>query len=358
METAWTRLVGVQHPIVQAPMGGGATTTALVAAVGRAGGIGCLAAAYTTAEQVREAARAIRVLTDAPFGVNLFVALPVPAAPPLMEALAHLAPAHAALGLPPPTLPERVTDDFDALAGACLDSGARMLSFTMGRLPRGVIEAAHARGMVVAGTATTVDEAVLLAQDGVDAVVAQGSEAGAHRGTFAVPFEDALVGGLALVPQVVDALDVPVLASGGIMDGRGIAAALALGASGVQMGTAFLTVDECGIAPAYKRAVLAGHEDQTRITRAFSGRPARGLVNRFMRETDAHPDAVLPFPYQNALTRALRSAAGKRDEADYLSLWAGQGVRLARRATAQGLVEMLMQETHATLRRLAPLAQA
>jgi nitronate monooxygenase len=357
METAWTRLAGVQHPIVQAPMGLGATTPALVAAVGRAGAMGCLAAAYTTAAQVAEAVRAIRALTDAPFGVNLFAPLPLPDAPPLAKALARLGQVHSELGLPAPTLPERVADDFDALVGACLDSGARVLSFTMGRLPRGVIEAAQARGMRVAGTATTVDEAVLLAQDGVDAIVAQGSEAGAHRGTFAGPFEDALVGGLALVPQIVDAVRVPVLASGGIMDGRGIAAALALGAAGVQMGTAFLAVDECGVPASYKRAVLAGHEDQTRITRAFSGRPARGLVNRFMREMDQHPDAVLPFPYQNALTRALRAAAGKRDDADYLSLWAGQGVRLARRGTAQGLVDTLMQETHATLRRLAALGQ-
>ena len=354
METRWTNLVGVRHPIVQAPMGGGATTAALVAAVGEAGAIGCLAAAYTTPAQVAEAVRAIRALTDAPFGINLFVPVPVPPAPPLDEALAHLAPIHARLGLPPPAMPAQVTDDFEALLAACLDSGARLLSFTMGRLPRAAIDAAHARGMRVAGTATTVDEAIALERDGVDAIIAQGSEAGAHRGTFASPFEDALIGGLALVPQVVDAVQVPVLASGGIMDGRGIAAALALGAAGVQMGTAFLTVDEAGIPAAYKRAVRNAREEDTRVTRAFSGRPARGLVNRFMLDTEEQAAAVLPFPWQNALTRAMRAGAARRDDADFLSLWAGQGVRLARGGSATALVDALVRETEGTLRKLAP----
>jgi nitronate monooxygenase len=335
-------------------MGGGATTPALVAAVGEAGGLGCLAAAYTTADQVLEAARAVRGRSDAPFGVNLFAPAPVGSRPSLDAALAHLAPVHESLGIPPPAMPPRVTDDFDALFAACLDSGARVLSFTMGRLPPGTVKQAQARGLCVAGTATTVQEAVALESDGVDAIIAQGSEAGAHRGTFEEPYEAGQVGGIALVPQIVDAVRVPVLASGGIMDGRGIAAALALGACGVQMGTAFLTVDEAGVPAAYKRAVREAHEDETRVTRAFSGRPARGLVNRFMRETDEGSPEVLPFPWQNALTRAMRGAAARQDNADYLSLWAGQGVRLSRGGSARALVEALVDETTATLRALAP----
>jgi nitronate monooxygenase len=183
----------------------------------------------------------------------------------------------------------------------------------------------------------------------------QGSEAGGHRGTFAGEFEAAMVGTISLVPQAVDAVSVPVIASGGIMDGRGIAAALALGASAVQMGTAFLTCDEAGIPEAYKEAILGAREHETRLTRAFSGRPARGIVNRFMTEIerDAAGDAILPFPLQNSLTRPLRSAAARQGRAEFLSLWAGQGVRLARRQPAGDLVQRLARGAEAAIRRLA-----
>jgi nitronate monooxygenase len=163
-----------------------------------------------------------------------------------------------------------------------------------------------------------------------------------------------MVGTLALVPQMIDAVSVPVIASGGIMDGRGIAAALALGASAVQMGTAFLTCDEAGIPEAYRQAILSAHEDQTRLTRAFSGRPARGIINRFMTAVDRDdtPEAILPFPMQNALTRPLRTAAAQQGRAEFLSLWAGQGVRLARRQPAGALIARLADETAAAVRRL------
>jgi nitronate monooxygenase len=245
---------------------------------------------------------------------------------------------------------------FEAQFMAALDSGAAIFSFTFGLLPASAIAAIKQRGMFLIGTATTVAEAVALEQAGVDAVVTQGSEAGGHRGTFATTFETGMVGTLALVPQVVDAVAVPVIASGGIMDGRGIAAALALGAAAVQMGTAFLTCDEAGVPHAYQEAILRAHEHETRLTRAFSGRPARGIVNRFMTEVeraDEAADTILPFPLQNMLTRPLRSAAAQQDRAEYLSLWAGQGVRLARRQTATALIARLAHETEVVIQRLA-----
>jgi nitronate monooxygenase len=267
-------------------------------------------------------------------------------------ALDRLAPYHRDLGLPPPTLPALPADPFEEQLAAALESGASVFSFTFGVLPVSAIEPVKARGMVLIGTATTVEEAVALERAGVDAVVAQGSEAGAHRGTFATGFDAAMVGTIALVPQVVDAVTVPVIASGGIMDGRGIAAALTLGASAVQMGTAFLTCDEAGTPEAHKQAILAAQEHETRPTRAFSGRPARGIVNRVMTGLDGNDEAILPFPLQNALTRPLRTAAAKQGRAEFLSLWAGQGVRLARRQSAASLVARLADETMAAAGRL------
>lgn len=356
IRTVLTRRLGVTHPIIQAPMAGGATTAELVAAVCEAGALGFLGATYLTPLQVAELSRAVRARTSRPFGINLFAPLRAPDEPrDAGPALERLAPFHAELGLPPPTLPAPTAYPFDELLAAALESGAAVFSFTLGVLPTSAIDAVKARGMVLMGTATTVEEAVALETAGVDAVVAQGSEAGAHRGTFAADFDAAMIGTIALVPQVVDAVTVPVIASGGIMDGRGIAAALALGASAVQMGTAFLTCDEAGIPEAYKQAILAAREHQTRLTRAFSGRPARGIVNRFMTEVDRAdaPEAILPFPLQNALTRPLRSAAARQGRAEFLSLWAGQGVRLARRQPAADLVARLANETAAVVGRLA-----
>jgi nitronate monooxygenase len=354
--TALTQQLGLDHPIVQAPLAGGGDTPELVAAVCEAGALGFIGAAYLTPPQIIETARAVRARTARPFGINLFAPLPAPAVvrePSL--ALARVAPFYTDLGLPPPTLPAIEGYTFDEQFAVALDSGAAVFSFTFGLLPASAIEAIKGRGMFLIGTATTVEEAVALEQAGVDAVVTQGSEAGGHRSTFATAFETGMVGTLALVPQAVDAVTVPVIASGGIMDGRGIAAALALGAAAVQMGTAFLTCDEAGIPNAYKEAILRACEHETRLTRAFSGRPARGIVNRFMIEVE-HPDAadaILPFPLQNALTRPLRTTAAQQGRAEFLSLWAGQGVRLARRQAAATLIARLAHETESVIQQLA-----
>lgn len=347
----------LQHPIVQAPLAGGGDTPELVAAVCNAGALGFIGAAYLDPRQILEAARAVRAKTSRPFGINLFAPLPAGEAPADPErALSRLAPYFAELGLPAPSLPAKVHNNFADQFASVLESGAAVFSFTFGLLPSDAIANLHERGFFVAGTATTVDEAVGLETAGVDAIVTQGSEAGGHRGTFSGDFEKGMVGTISLVPQVVDAVGVPVIASGGIMDGRGIAAALALGASAVQLGTAFLTCQESGIPECYREAILHTHEDQTRVTRAFSGRPARGIVNRFMNEVERgarDKDAILPFPLQNAATRPLRSAAAKSGRAEFLSLWAGQGVRLARRQSAAELIERLARETEAAIGQLA-----
>lgn len=354
--TILTERLHLRHPIIQAPLAGGGDTPELVAAVSEAGAFGFIGGAYLTPPQILDAARAVKARTERPFGVNLFAPLRAPEAPKDPgPALRRLAPYYAELGLAPPEIPAPKPDAFLGQLAAALESGASVFSFTFGVPPADAIAAIKARGMFLMGTATNVEEAMALERAGVDAIVAQGSEAGGHRGTFAEPFEAGMIGTVALVPQVADAVRVPVVASGGIMDGRGIAAALALGASAVQMGTAFLTCDEAGIPHAYKQAILTAHENATRLTRVFSGRPARGIANRFMTEMEGSgsADHILPFPLQNALTRPLRTAAATQGRAEYLSLWAGQGLRLAHRQSASELVARLTRETMETLERLS-----
>ena len=337
----------IDVPIIQAPMGGSnATPPALIAAVSNAGGLGFLGAAYMPPEQIVRECSAIRALTERPFAINLFVPVPGEMPDDTSRARASIAALHDALGLRAPGEPVLPAFTFDEQLDAVLASDAPIFSYTFGMLPDGAMERLEQHGMFVVGTATTVDEAIALERAGVDAIAAQGSEAGAHRGSFLRSFESSMVGTMALVPQIVSAVHVPVIAAGGIMDGRGIAAALRLGASAVALGTAFLVTDECGVAESYKQAVLSARDDQTRLTRAFSGRPARGIPNRAMTQIEA-ADAILPYPYQNSLTRAMRTEAAKQDRAEYLSLWAGQGARLARRMSASKLMERLIDEMRA-----------
>jgi nitronate monooxygenase len=220
-------------------------------------------------------------------------------------------------------------------------------SFTFGIPSAEIMRRLRTRDIVTIGTATTVAEARLLADAGVDAVFAQGAEAGAHRGTFAGPFESSMVPTWTLVPAVCSAVSVPVIACGGIMNGAEIAQALRLGASAAALGTAFLACPESGASPAYKEKILAATEDSTVITRAFSGRPARGLPNEFIAKLAGREGQILPYPLQNILTRAMRTAAASRGDARFLSLWAGSGVARARKLPAGDLVRQLLTEMDA-----------
>jgi nitronate monooxygenase len=338
------QLLGIANPIIQGPMGGGPSTPELVAAVSNAGGLGSLGAAYLTPDQITAAIRRIRSLTSRPFNVNLFAggwdANPKFDAGPMLELLAEV---HEKLGLPEPVAPAPAPDPFPAQFEAVLDARAPIFSFTFGIPDRDAISRLKARGIAILGTATTVEEARQLERVGVDAVVAQGAEAGAHRGTFLDSFESSMVPTLDLVSSIATAVNLPVIASGGLMDGNDIVAALKAGASAAQLGTAFLPCPESGASDIHKRAILAAKQDTTTVTQAFSGRPARGLRNAFMASVDGR-ELVLPYPLQNALTRPMRNAAAQQGIADYLSLWAGQGVARARALPAADLVALLVQE--------------
>lgn len=344
--------LGIRYPVVQAPMGGGTSTPQLAAAVCNAGGLGSLGSAYDAPGKIAQEIRQVRGLTGRPFSVNLFIP---PASPPkdvplgpMLEILGRF---HAELGLDAPSLPPAPDFTFEQQMEVVIEGRVPVFSFTMGLLERRYLEALHSRGAVVIGTATTLAEAEALSESGVDAIVLQGAEAGAHRGSF-LPAADTMVGLFALIPQVSRKVQLPVIASGGIMEGRAISAAMSLGAVGVQMGTAFLLADESGASEAYKQAVLAAAPEDTQITRAFSGREARGIRNRFIREIESSSVQIPDFPIQNRLTRPLRKHAAQLQLPDFLSLWSGQNGSLGRRMTAGELVDLLARE--AGLAALAP----
>jgi nitronate monooxygenase len=347
---AFTGRVGIDHPLVLAPMAGGPSTPALCVAVSEAGGLGSHGGAYVAPARLREEIRAIRAATSKPFAVNLFADEGAKADDrTLVRAREALAGYRAALGLPVPgPLPAEggLRESFAVL----LEERVPVFSFTFGIPPREMLDACRKASILTLGTATSVAEARALEEAGVDFVCAQGAEAGGHQGTFDRDAEPGLVGTMALVPQVVDAVRVPVIAAGGIMDGRGFAAALALGASAVSMGTAFLLCPEAGTSAPYRAALREARDDGTVITRAFSGRAARGLQNRFTREMAGAP--LAPFPAQNSLTREIRAAATKAGDAGLLSLWAGQGAPLAREKPARELLAEILRDAEGVLARL------
>lgn len=343
-QNALLQRLGIEHPVLLAPMAGGPGTPELAAAVSNAGGLGSLGVAYLAPDQIVEAIRRTRALTNRPINVNLFAgrfsASPSFDPAPMLSILGEI---HTTLGLPAPTAPPQPRDSFREQFEAVLEGRPEVFSFTFGALEPQAISKLRSRGIAILGTATTVEEARILADAGVDGVVAQGAEAGAHRGTFTVPFAAAMVPTVQLVRQIAGFA--PAIASGGIMDGRDLRVTLNNGASAAQLGTAFLPCPESGAAQAYKQALLGARSDTTVVTRAYSGRPARGLRNEFIERLAGSEDAILPYPLQNVLTRPMRTAAAKLGNAGFLSLWAGQGVARCRAMRAGDLVMRLVEES-------------
>lgn len=338
--------LGIALPIFQAPMTG-SDTPALAAAVSAAGGLGQLGCGMRSPQAMRDAAAALRAATDKPFGMNLFVlSTPAPDDATVQAALARLAPLYQYFNLPLQP-PARWCEDFDAQFQALLELRPALASFTFGILSRGQVAQLHAAGCLVMGTATTVAEALAWQGVGADVVCASGVEGGGHRGTFLSDWEASHIGTLALVSACADALTIPVVAAGAIMDGRGIAAVRTLGAQAAQLGTAFLVCPESAIGPAYRAALARAGGSDTRLTRSFSGRWARGIDNAMMRTLAPLQDAIPAYPIQNALMGPVRRAAAQAGDAEHIALWAGQGVGAARALPAAQLVQMLAQEWRA-----------
>jgi nitronate monooxygenase len=343
--------LGVVHPIVQAPMAG-ASTPELVAAVSNAGGLGSLGAAMMPPDAIRAAIRDIRRLTQRPFAVNLFTyTVPEPETDRVARMKARVEGYVRALGADPAKLPAMPPlPDIAQQLDVVLEEAPPVFSFTFGMPDKAYVDALRAKGIVVIGTATIVAEAKQLVALGVDAVTAQGSEAGGHRGTFAAPVDEALIGTLALVPMVVDAVEVPVIAAGGIMDGRGIAAASMLGAAAAALGTAFLTCPENkAVNPVYRAALLGGAGAPTAMTRAYTGRHARFIRNRFVAEMEGADADVPSYPHQIPLTAPLRALGLEKSDPGVLPMLAGQAYPLCRALPAGELVHTLVREAAALL---------
>lgn len=348
-----TKLLRIEHPIIQAPMAGGVTTPLLVAAVSNAGGLGSLGAGYMQPEQLRTAIKETQRLTDRPFAVNLFI--PEKSGISLEKAESanrNLQSFRSELEIEPLPVSDDFAAPFEEQLAVLIEEHVPIFSFTFGIPSANWIEELKNRRITLIGTATTVNEAQQLEASDVDIIVGQGSEAGGHRGTFTGEFETALIGTMALIPQLVDHVNLPVIAAGGIMDGRGIAAAFALGAMGVQLGTAFLSCPESGAHSEYKKAILHSTDESTVLTRAFSGKPARGIKNRFILEMNQLEGDLPPYPLQNSLTRDIRQAAAKQNRPEFMSLWAGQASRLSQTKSAGELVTDLAADTARVLNQL------
>jgi nitronate monooxygenase len=341
--TDFLDLLGIVYPIVQAPMSG-FTPPALVTAVCNAGGLGSIGCVGQPTDLLREQVAAVRQATNRPFNLNFFVHRRPQINPEATARVrARLAPYFDEYGLGPVPEPTEPLSAFDAeQLDLVLELRPRVVSFHFGLPESAAVRRLKGAGCIILSSATTVAEARSLEADGADVVIAQGFEAGGHRGSFSDSAGAGMVGTMALVPQIVDAVHLPVIAAGGIADGRGIAAAFALGASGVQMGTAFLGCPEATVSPLHRARLRAAADDATELTRVFTGRPARALRNRFITEmADTEP---LDFPLQASLAGPLGRLPNEEARAAFMPVWAGQAAPLLHELPASRLVEQLVAE--------------
>ncbi|MZR29832.1 NAD(P)H-dependent flavin oxidoreductase [Sneathiella litorea] len=348
-------LLQIEIPIIQAPMAG-ANGSALAIAVSDAGGLGSLPCAMLNEDKMRAEAGNIRQQTANPFSMNFFChTVTTPTAAQQAAWTERLSPFYAEYGLDPSAIaPAPVRRAFDE--GMCAlveDIRPNVVSFHFGLPDASLLARVKAIGARVISSATTVDEARWLEANGCDAIIAQGYEAGGHRGMFLTKDITAQAGSMALLPQVVDAVKVPVIAAGGIADGRGIAAAFALGASGVQIGTAYLFTPQSLISDLHRAALHRAKDDQTVITNVFSGKPARGMLNRVIREVGPISDDAPPFPSAGAALAPLKAKAEEAGSGDFTSLWSGQAAALARDMDARELTNALASDALQRLQQLA-----
>jgi nitronate monooxygenase len=348
-DTRVSRLLALDRPIVLGPFGGGLSSVALTAAVADAGGLGSFGVHHLDAAEIRDIGQELHAATRRPFALNLWVSShDLPERDMTRErfdaAVRRLEPLYAEVGVAAPAYPERFSASFEDQAEAVLEARPAAFSFVFGVPDERLLAAFGDAGVVTLGTATTPDEAVALDESGIDIVVASGAEAGGHRGAFLAPAEDSLVGTLPLVRIAAEETRAPVIAAGGIADARAIVAALALGAEGVQIGTAFLATDESAATAEHKAELLGRGARHTTLTRAFSGRLARGIPNQLAERLTA-TGAIEPYPYQNYLLGPVQKAARAQGRTDVVAMWSGQATPLLEHHSAAALYAALTENT-------------
>lgn len=347
-DTPATQLLGIRFPIIQGPFGGGPSSVELVSTVSNAGGLGSYGMQTLEPAQMLDIARQIRLATDKPFAINLWMPNAnetLPIADSVLAADRLLRPYFTELGKQIPTAPERFIPDPNEQMEAMLNIRPPVFSFVFGIPPAHILAACKSLGILTMGTATTVQEARALEEAGVDCVVASGFEAGGHKGSFLKSAHASLTGIFSLIPQIVDQVAIPVIAAGGIADARGVAAALALGAHGVQIGTAFLACKESAASPSHRKALTDRQSTATTLTKAFTGRLARSLCNRMTADMNPQDSNLAPYPAQAWYMGQLARAGLSQGRDDFSSLSAGQSLSLIRHDNAQALMDAIVSET-------------
>lgn len=356
-QTSVARRLGLEYPIIQGPFGGGLSSTQLTVAVSEAGGMGSFGVHHLSPEDISEIGRVLHAQTRKPFALNLWVsnhdengASLTPAE--YERAIEMFQPYYYQLGIKAPLQPTRFGYSFEEQIEAVLDVKPAAFSFVYGIPSENILEECRRRNIVTIGAITTIDEAVAMENAGVDLIVATGFEAGGHRVSFLRSSEESLTGTFALIPTVTATVKIPVIAAGGIANAKGIAAAMILGAQGVQIGTAFLACNESNASDIHRAALFSDDAKYTVLTRAFSGRLARGIRNNFTDEWQSKIFQTLPYPIQSWFTNSFKSAAINHHRPDLMSLWASQITPILKHQHAEELFAELVQETNTIFNRI------
>jgi nitronate monooxygenase len=358
-KTKAAEILGIRYPILQGPFGGGLSSVELVAAVSNLGGLGGYGAYTMSAQDIYEIDKKIKAATDKPYNLNLWVSDTDAVTGTLSDeqydlVKAQFKPYFDEIGIEMPPKPAAFKSRFEDQIQVVLDIRPKVFSFMFGIPSTDMLEACRRRNIKLVGAATTLDEAIALENAGVDMIIASGFEAGGHRPSFLAPAEQSITGSFVLIQLIKEKVNLPIIAAGGIANGRGVAAALTLGADAAQIGTAFLACDESAALPAHKAALFSESARYTMLSRAFTGRLGRGLSTRLAKDMVGKESGMLPFPLQTTFMSSLRQAALEQQKSDMVLFWGGQIAPILTHTKASELMQSLIEETTEIMTRLRP----